>query len=221
MPPLGFGLNIRQRFKSIRKKPNKPTTLPSDPSLAGGPSGNAFALNKASPSATTSSQQPHNVADQPNSSGSDHATPSQTRRLQQADVAASPEGSGQDSSVNDGTADPDAIHVASDLWSLAYREAVESLGKDLNAAVLNGNNVAQLFKQLGELDSDVTQDSAFLRGVKYLRELRVPLERFKMALDLSAPLTKATPLIGTACGIVQGVTAAVGSRKHAFWSAWS
>jgi hypothetical protein len=159
MPPLGFGLSLRQRFKSFRKKHQQSIDPALKPLLAQGPSGSAFAL-VAPPSA---SHQPHNVAEQPTSSSSDEAIPSRTQPLQQADIATSLSGSGQNSSVNGAIVDPNAIHVASDLWSSAYRDAVESMGKDLNVAVLKGNNVAQLFTQLGELDSEVTQDSAFLR----------------------------------------------------------
>ncbi|KAK0740597.1 hypothetical protein B0T18DRAFT_212785 [Schizothecium vesticola] len=61
--------------------------------------------------------------------------------------------------------------------------------------------------QLEELDKDTVQESAFLRGVKYLHSLQVPLERFKLALDLASPLTSIEPTTSAVFGVVRGVTA--------------
>ncbi|KAK0642064.1 hypothetical protein B0T16DRAFT_462079 [Cercophora newfieldiana] len=97
--------------------------------------------------------------------------------------------------------------VPSDLWSAAYREAVGNLGEDIDAAILKGENVAELFKKLEELDKDASQESVFLRGVKYLQSLQVPLERFKLVLDLATPLTSIEPTTATVFGVVKGVTA--------------
>lgn len=97
--------------------------------------------------------------------------------------------------------------VSSDLWSAAYREAVDGLGKDVNIAILKGDSLAQLFKQLESLDKDASQESAFLRGVRYLHSLQIPLERFKLALDLASPLTSMEPTVATVFGVVKGVTA--------------
>lgn len=97
--------------------------------------------------------------------------------------------------------------VSSDLWSAAYREAVDSLGKDVNVAILKGETVAELFKQLEKLDKDASQESAFLRGVRYLHSLQVPLERFKLALDLASPLTSLQPTVSMVFGLVKSVTA--------------
>ncbi len=58
--------------------------------------------------------------------------------------------------------------VSSDLWSEAYREAVDNIGKDIDVAILTGKNVAQLFRELEEIDKEATQEFAFLRGVRYL-----------------------------------------------------
>ncbi|TPX14511.1 uncharacterized protein E0L32_005475 [Thyridium curvatum] len=101
----------------------------------------------------------------------------------------------------------EATKVPSDLWTAAYRDAVDSLGKDIDIAILKGHNVAELFKQLEKMDKDTTQESVFLRGVKYLQSLRVPLERFKLALDLASPLTSIEPTTATVFGVVKGVTA--------------
>jgi hypothetical protein len=104
--------------------------------------------------------------------------------------------------------------VSRDLWSTAYREAVESLGEDIDIAMLKGRNVEQLFKELGEIDNEATQDSAFLRGVKYLRSIQVPLERFKLALDLASPLASLDPTASTVFGMVRGVTTVSSVQTH-------
>ncbi|KAI1498957.1 hypothetical protein F5X99DRAFT_391625 [Biscogniauxia marginata] len=101
----------------------------------------------------------------------------------------------------------DVFTVSSDLWSTAYREAVESLGKDVDVAILKGENVAQLFKKLEDIEKEATQESAFLRGVRYLHSLQVPLERFKLALDLATPLANIEPTAATVVGVVRSVTA--------------
>ena len=100
-----------------------------------------------------------------------------------------------------------SLAVSSDLWSAAYREAVNSLGDDIDVAILKGKNVALLFRELEAIDKDVTEESAFLRGVRYLRELQVPLERFKLALDLASPLTDVEMASAAVFGVVRGVTA--------------
>jgi len=107
--------------------------------------------------------------------------------------------------------DIDTVITSSDIWSMAYREAVDSLGKDINIAILKGENVAQLFRQLEEIEKD-GQESVFLRGVKYLHSLQVPLERFKLALDLATPLTNIEPTTATVFAVVRSVTAV--SRFH-------
>lgn len=99
------------------------------------------------------------------------------------------------------------VTVSSDIWSAAYREAVDSLGKDIDVAILKGENVAQLFRRLEEIDKEATQDSAFLRGVRYLQTLQVPLETFKLALDLASPLTSMEPTTTVVFGVVKSVTA--------------
>lgn len=106
-----------------------------------------------------------------------------------------------------------SIGGSSDLWSAAYREAIDSLGDSLNVAILKGSNAAQLLKELEEIDKDATQESAFLRGVEYLRSIQVPLERFKLALDLASPLSKLDPTASTVFGVVSSVTAVRLSHK--------
>ena len=103
--------------------------------------------------------------------------------------------------------DTGSVVVSSDLWSEAYREAVDNIGKDIDVAILTGKNVAQLFRELEEIDKEATQESAFLRGVRYLHSIQVPLERFKLALDLASPLTSLEPTATTVFGVVRSVTA--------------
>ena len=112
-------------------------------------------------------------------------------------------------SVHHPTRDNDigTISVTSDLWSAAYREAINSLGDDIDVAILMASSTAQLFKELEEIDKDASQESAFLRGVAYLRSIQVPLERFKLVLDLASPLSKLDPTATTVFGVVRSVTA--------------
>lgn len=97
--------------------------------------------------------------------------------------------------------------VSSDLWSAAYREAIHSLGEDIDVAILKGKNVAQIFKELEEVDKKANQESVFLRGVAYLHSIQVPLKNFKLALDLASPLTNLEPTTTTVFGVVRSVTA--------------
>lgn len=97
--------------------------------------------------------------------------------------------------------------LPANLWSLAYREAVESLGSEVNTAILQGKNIEQLFEDLRRIDDKATQESAFHRGLKHLRSIQVPLERFKLVLDLASPLTSLHPAASTVTGVVRGVTA--------------
>jgi hypothetical protein len=103
--------------------------------------------------------------------------------------------------------DIDVVVASSDIWSTAYREAVNNLGKDINGAILKGENVAQLFRQLEEIDKEASQESVFLRGVRYLHSLQVPLERLKLALDLATPLTNIEPTAATVFTVIRSVTA--------------
>jgi hypothetical protein len=63
------------------------------------------------------------------------------------------------------------VTASSDLWSAAYREAVDSFGKDIDTAILMSSTAAQLFRELEKIDKEATQESVFLRGVAYLRSI--------------------------------------------------
>lgn len=96
------------------------------------------------------------------------------------------------------------------------------LGKDINIAILKGENVAELFQQLEKLDKDATQESAFLRGVRYMRTLQVPLETLKLGLDLASPLTSLDPTAATVFGVVKSVTAVSSPESAALlWNSHS
>ncbi|KAJ5212655.1 uncharacterized protein N7498_004301 [Penicillium cinerascens] len=98
------------------------------------------------------------------------------------------------------------VHASSDIWSAAYREAVDSLGEEITTA-LSGKTIEQLFKELEETEHEATHESAFLRGVQRLRSLKTPLDNFKLALDLASPLANLEPTATTVFGVVRSVTA--------------
>ncbi|RBR22171.1 hypothetical protein FVER53590_07379 [Fusarium verticillioides] len=104
--------------------------------------------------------------------------------------------------------DTDVAAVApADHWSKAYREAVESMGEEVDVTILKGESIAQLFKELETVDKDATDESTFLRGVRYLNSIQAPLDRIKMVLDISAPLTALEPTTSAVFGVMRGVTA--------------
>lgn len=94
-----------------------------------------------------------------------------------------------------------------DLWSAAFREAVDALGDEVDAASLQGKSLDFLFKELEGIEHDKTEDSSFMRGVSLLRSLKGPLENFKLGLDLASPFTRLDPTVTTVFGVVASVTA--------------
>ncbi|UZP36392.1 hypothetical protein NXS19_004208 [Fusarium pseudograminearum] len=62
-------------------------------------------------------------------------------------------------------------------------------------------------KKLEGVDKNATEESAFRKGTRYLTPIKVPLEHFKLALDLTAPLTAFEPVTSTVFGVMKGVTA--------------
>lgn len=107
-----------------------------------------------------------------------------------------------------------SVTASTDLWSAAYREAVESLGEEIDIATLHGKNVSQLFREPARIDEELIDDSAFLKGLGYLRSIQIPLERFKLALDLASPLTNLEPTATTVCGVVRNVTLVCAVHKN-------
>jgi hypothetical protein len=123
-------------------------------------------------------------------------------RTAAAQPAAGSSGTGPTHGDSAGTAS-----VSSDIWSAAYREALETLEKDIKVPILEGVNVERLFQQLEEIDNEANQESAFLRGVRCLRKIKGPLENFKLALDFAAPLSTIDPTASVVFGMVRNVTA--------------
>lgn len=77
----------------------------------------------------------------------------------------------------------------------------------MDIVILQGKSVTQLFTELEQLEREVAHESAFDRGVKWLRSLQVPLERFKLLLDLATPLANIEPTATTVVGLIKSVTA--------------
>lgn len=96
--------------------------------------------------------------------------------------------------------------VPSDLWSAAYREAIENFEEGIDIAMLGGKNAVQLFRELQETGKEVAHESAFLRGVSFLHSLEIPLERFKLLIDLASPLATCEPTATTVVGVLRSVT---------------
>lgn len=105
----------------------------------------------------------------------------------------------EDAEKNDADAD--------DIWSAAFEEALSSLGEAIDVAVLKGKSIEQLFEHLEKTDREASQDSYFRRGIKFLHSLQVPLENFKIALDLASPLTSLDPTVRIVFNVITGVTA--------------
>ncbi|CAI7655744.1 unnamed protein product [Penicillium pancosmium] len=103
--------------------------------------------------------------------------------------------------------------VSTDIWSAAFREAVESLGEEIDVIALRGKNITQLFRDLEDIQKGETHDSAFWRGVKYLQSLRVPLETLKLALDLASPLSSLEPTAATVVGVIRSVVAVMSALE--------
>ncbi|KAI1266270.1 hypothetical protein F5Y18DRAFT_25077 [Xylariaceae sp. FL1019] len=95
----------------------------------------------------------------------------------------------------------------SDLWSDAYREAVETLGDKIDKAILDGHHVTELFEILQRAEKEASATSVVLRGVNHLKALQVPLETFKLALDVASPFTNIEPVSSSVFSIVRNVTA--------------
>lgn len=90
-----------------------------------------------------------------------------------------------------------------DVWSVAYREAVERLDEEKREMVLKGDRVDQLFRQLGDHDAESVEESSFRRG---LTKLHQPLQNIKLAVDLASPLLGLEPAVATATGAVKSFT---------------
>ncbi|SPO00078.1 uncharacterized protein DNG_02930 [Cephalotrichum gorgonifer] len=90
-----------------------------------------------------------------------------------------------------------------DIWSVAYREAVERLDEDKREIVTKGERIDELFKRLRESDADNADHSLFRKG---LSKLQKPLQYVKLAVDLAQPLLALEPAAATATGAVKSFT---------------
>ena len=89
-----------------------------------------------------------------------------------------------------------------------------ALGSDIDTAILQGKGIEHLFQELEGKEQDAAQESRFMKGVQYLRSIKVPLENFKLALDLATPLTRLEPTVTTVLGVVASVTAVCESPRR-------
>lgn len=94
--------------------------------------------------------------------------------------------------------------IPTDLWSAAYREAVFSLGEEVDSVFLKGERIENLLTSLEEANGELAGSSLFRRGVQ---RLQTPLRNLKLALDIASPLTSIEPTASTAVGVVSSVTA--------------
>lgn len=93
-----------------------------------------------------------------------------------------------------------------DLWSAAFREAIETLEPRIDVAEFAGKTIEQLFHDLDAIDKSAGERSIFRRGLAHLRSAKGPLENFKLALDLANPFISFEPAAVTVVGVVRGVT---------------
>jgi hypothetical protein len=103
--------------------------------------------------------------------------------------------------------------VSSDLKNPAYREAVDSLERSINVVNPISSSATQLFAEFDDIDKDATQQSAFVRGVAYLRSIQVPLEKFKVALCLALPIISLDLAATAAFDVFRSVTAVSNLRR--------
>jgi hypothetical protein len=107
------------------------------------------------------------------------------------------------------------IVASTDLWSAAFREAVDTFESKMSVDLITGGSLEQLFKDLQSIDKSLTDESTFLRGLGRLRSMKVPLETFKLALDVTNPLASFEPTAATVFGVVRGVTTVRSSHDNA------
>ncbi|KAF3401577.1 hypothetical protein F1880_009990 [Penicillium rolfsii] len=103
--------------------------------------------------------------------------------------------------------DPNSGTASWDLWSAAYREAVDSVSGKVDVAILKGKDATRLFSELEDTAKEATHKSFFLKGMRYLESLKVPLDKIKGILDLASPLASLEPTAATVLGVVRGLTA--------------
>lgn len=95
-----------------------------------------------------------------------------------------------------------------DIWSAAFREAINTLEPKIDTAQITGKSVEQLFVDLRSVDKSINEESTVRRGLEHLRSVKTPLENFKLALDLANPFVSFEPTAATVIGVLRGVTTA-------------
>ncbi|KAL6236320.1 hypothetical protein BDW75DRAFT_207238 [Aspergillus navahoensis] len=201
----GFRSRLRQRFKCLGNNSRSPSNGASDRSArhqvrvcVSIPLASQRLLRNSSPSDHVNDvgRQPLNIgtataqvqAGQGTISGTQHEQKLDTSHLAAGDEVGS-------------------VITPSDLWSTAYREAINSMRDEIDIAILESKSIEQLFRELDNAEKQATSESIFMRGVNCLRSLQVPLEKFKLALDLASPLTSLEPTTNAVFGMVRGATA--------------
>ncbi|KPA38773.1 nacht nucleoside triphosphatase [Fusarium langsethiae] len=212
LPQEGFRFKLRRRLNLFRQRSDN--SSPDTSSIATSPNSPSTHAPSTRHTSSAASSETATALDQAGKSTNLTAIPVGGSAPQNGSPSATASGtavaSTSASTIEVVPTPEPGIEVAvapSDLWSKAYREAVQNMGQDVDVAILKGENIAQLFKELEGVDKDATDESVFLRGVRYLHSIQVPLERFKLALDLTAPLTALEPTTSTVFGVIRGVTA--------------
>lgn len=132
-------------------------------------------------------------------------TPEETQATQRSHQPSFTNSDGvSDAHVSNGA---DVMITSTDLWSAAFREAINTLEPRMDVACITGKTVEQLFDNLRDIEKSATECSMFRRGLEHLRSAKGPLENFKVALDLANPLIAFEPTAATVFGIVRSVTA--------------
>ncbi|KAL4936888.1 hypothetical protein BDV06DRAFT_204043 [Aspergillus oleicola] len=186
----GFRSKLRQRLKRLGDKSRSPSRNDSDHSSlhikSDSPSDQVNDVGKKPIINETNKAQPQ--VNQGTVSGSQHEQSLIIKQSTAGDVV-------------------DSVIISADLWSTAYREAINNMKDEIDVAMLEGRGIEQLFRELDDVERQATSESAFMRGVNSLRSLQVPLEKLKLALDLANPLTSLEPTTSAVFGVVRSVTA--------------
>ncbi|KAJ8131590.1 hypothetical protein O1611_g2033 [Lasiodiplodia mahajangana] len=95
-----------------------------------------------------------------------------------------------------------------DVWSIAYHEAIASFSEDAQKVIMQGRTFQELIRKLEATDNANKDESIFRRG---LDNLRKPLETVELVLDITTPFLGMEPTAATAAGVVRAViTVAIG-----------
>ena len=110
--------------------------------------------------------------------------------------------------------DVDSITVSSDLWSAAYREAFDSLGDDIDVAILKGDSVAQLFKLREDMCGLCPSHHVHFRGVPV--PLRLSCRAMVQATEFLGPKGRRRPTLSQKLVLLYAMLPAILSAALAF-----